>query len=38
MSRNKGIKSMRLNSDERGNAYIEFVLVASFFFVPLSWA
>lgn len=35
MSRNKGIKSMRLNSDERGNAYIEFVLVASFFFVPV---
>lgn len=26
---------MRKNNDERGNAYIEFVLVTSFFFVPL---
>ena len=31
----KGVKTMRNNSGERGNAYIEFVLVASFFFVPL---
>jgi hypothetical protein len=31
----KEVKTMRNNSGERGNAYIEFVLVASFFFVPL---
>jgi hypothetical protein len=31
----KGVESMRTNSRERGNACIEFVLVTSFFFVPL---
>jgi hypothetical protein len=35
MSRNIEIKSMQSDDSERGNAYIEFVLVASFFFVPL---
>jgi Flp pilus assembly protein TadG len=35
MTRNRGAKIMRRHHNEKGNAYIEFVLVASFFFVPI---
>src|SRR5580693_3167623 len=35
MSPTKGIPAMFTKRNEKGNAYIEFVLVASFFFVPL---
>jgi Flp pilus assembly protein TadG len=31
----RGIQTMRRKQNEKGNVYIEFVLVASFFFVPL---
>jgi Flp pilus assembly protein TadG len=35
ISEEKGIQSMCRKPNEKGNSYIEFVLVASFFFVPL---
>jgi hypothetical protein len=35
MNAKKGIQAMSPKRNEKGNAYIEFVLVASFFFVPL---
>jgi Flp pilus assembly protein TadG len=31
----RGIQAMCRNNSEKGNIYIEFVLVASFFFVPV---